>query len=619
MTNAPQPSVSVVVATYQRASRLAQTLGELLANVDGAEVVVVDDGSTDDSAAVLRRLTVEHAHLRPMSQQNAGGWLALLAGARVAAGEVVLLLDDDVVPAPGTVAGHAAHHAGTRSLVVVGYMPIPPAPPSSRSWPRDIYSWSYQRQCLAWEAHPDSVLENLWGGHLSMRRGDFLALAERIADAPRGYHRDRDLGLCAAESGLHGVFDRRLASRHLFERSPQGFAANASSSGQSLAEIRARHGGAPAVASPGTPLRALVARPRSAAAVRTVLWSAISALGALRQFRLQRLVAGRLWLVLAARGFEWRSSELQTATDPHTASGAASARANAPVAALRSTDQRPRVAVIIPCYNDGVLALEAVASIVEYEPVELVVVDDASTEIETKTALDLLRAHDVRVMAHETNSGLSAARRTGLAATAAPFVFPLDADDLLVAGALARLADRLEAEPVAAASYGDLEYFGTLSRRLEFPVGLDPYRVAYRNDYPMSCVFRRTALEEVGAWQDVGGMVGYEDWNLWMTLAERGATAVHAGRDLTVTRRRLHGPRMHGDSVRRHRLLYAELRRTHPRLFADIAEHRRRSPMSWPRRLAYPLLFGARPPLGLRTTLWALAARARRAARRDPR
>jgi glycosyltransferase involved in cell wall biosynthesis len=43
------PSVSVVVASYGRGSRLAATLGETLANVDPAEVVVVDDGSTDDT------------------------------------------------------------------------------------------------------------------------------------------------------------------------------------------------------------------------------------------------------------------------------------------------------------------------------------------------------------------------------------------------------------------------------------------------------------------------------------------------------------------------------------------------------------------------------------------
>lgn len=271
----------------------------------------------------------------------------------------------------------------------------------------------------------------------------------------------------------------------------------------------------------------------------------------------------------------------------------------------------PRIAVIIPCYNDGILAKEAVASVREDEPVEVVVVDDASTDPDTVKALDELRAEGVTVVRHEVNQRLSAARRTGLAHTTAPYVFPLDSDDLLVAGALAQLADRLDAHPEAAATWGDVAEFGDRNRQYGLPLELEGYRVTFRNDYPVCSMFRRTALEQVGAWQDVGGMVGYEDWNLWMTLAERHMVGLHAGPGVLAVRRRLHGPRMLGDSVTRHRKLYAELRRTHPQLFADRRRNFRTSALPLPKRIAYPLLFGARPPLGIRTTAWALAERVR--------
>jgi glycosyltransferase involved in cell wall biosynthesis len=295
------------------------------------------------------------------------------------------------------------------------------------------------------------------------------------------------------------------------------------------------------------------------------------------------------------------------------AGAAATVRPRAPVA--RSGAPRedaasglPRVAVIIPCFNDGTLALEAVASVEEDEPVEVVVVDDASTEPETAAALDALRERGVTVLRHEVNRGLSAARRTGLAATSAPYVFPLDSDDLLVKGALKRLADRLDAEPGAAAAYGDTQEFGTRSRLDTKPVALDAYRVAFRNRYPVCSLFRRPALVAAGAWQDVGGMVGYEDWALWMTLAERGERAVHVGPGFVAVRYRLHGPRMYGDAAARHRRLYAELRRSHPQLFAELGRHRRASPMGPVRRVTYPWLFGDRPPLGLRARLSALSA-----------
>jgi hypothetical protein len=159
----------------------------------------------------------------------------------------------------------------------------------------------------------------------------------------------------------------------------------------------------------------------------------------------------------------------------------------------------------------------------------------------------------------------------------------------------------LDARPDVAVCFGDYAEFGTHSRVRHVPARLDGYRIAYRNDYPVSSLFRRAVLAEVGGWRDVAGEVGYEDWHLWMTLVEGGHAGTHIGRGTVVLRRRLHGRRMLSDAGRRHRQLYAHLRRLHPQLFAEIRIHRRRSDVSAPLRALYPLLFGARPPLGLGT------------------
>lgn len=261
----------------------------------------------------------------------------------------------------------------------------------------------------------------------------------------------------------------------------------------------------------------------------------------------------------------------------------------------------PRVAVIVPCFNDGSLIGETLASIDEREHVELVVVDDASTDPATREVLAAIAAGGTPVMRHDVNRGLPAARMSGLRATRAPYVFPLDADDLLLSGVLSAMADRLDAEPAAAVCFGDYEEFGHVERVKRVPARLDPYRVAFRNDYPVSSLFRRAALEDAGGWRAVGFDVGYEDWQLWMTLAERGASSVHLGR--VAYRRRLHGERMLTSAGRSHRRLYAELRRGHPDLFAALAEHRRCSDLPPMQRVLYPLLFGPRPPSGLITRL----------------
>jgi glycosyltransferase involved in cell wall biosynthesis len=250
------------------------------------------------------------------------------------------------------------------------------------------------------------------------------------------------------------------------------------------------------------------------------------------------------------------------------------------------------VAVIVPCFNDGALLEQALGSIREREPVEVVVVDDASTDPATLATLDALAAGGTRVVRHEVNRHLAAARATGLRSTTAPYVYPLDADDQAVAGVLARMADLLDADPSLAAVIGDYEEFGTQALMRAVPETLDPYRVAYCNEYPVTALFRRSALERMGGWRP--GLSGYEDWDLWMSLAEAGLPVAHLGAGAAIYRRRLHGTRMLAGARANHRELYRDMRRAHPRLFADLARHRRASPMSRRRKVLYPFVYGGR-------------------------
>jgi glycosyltransferase involved in cell wall biosynthesis len=254
-----------------------------------------------------------------------------------------------------------------------------------------------------------------------------------------------------------------------------------------------------------------------------------------------------------------------------------------------------RIAVIVPCFDDGELVRDAVRSVREDEPVEIVVVDDCSTDAETLRVLDELARDGLRVERHPDNRGVAAARETGLAATSAPFVFPLDADDLAVPGALAAMAARLEADPGAAVCFGDYAEFGDSELVRAVPDRIDPYRLAYTNEYPISSLFRRSRLEAIGGWRP-NGYTGrsYEDWNLWMTLAELGERGLHLGPGRITYRRRLHGERKLQTGKRRHSELYAELRREHPRLFAELRAHRARSDLGGLRKLLYPVVYGGR-------------------------
>lgn len=254
-----------------------------------------------------------------------------------------------------------------------------------------------------------------------------------------------------------------------------------------------------------------------------------------------------------------------------------------------------RLGVIIPCFNDGPLLRQAVESVTEDEPVEIVVVDDASTDPATDALLSELSAEGVHVERHERNRGAAAARTTGLYATDAHFLFPLDADDLAVPGVLGTMADLLEARTGAVACFGDYAEFGDSEIVRAVPEKLDAFRIAFTNEYPVSAMFRRDVLEAVGGWNGNGYTGrGYEDWNLWMTLAERRDNCVHIGKGQITYRRRLHGERKLALGKRRHPELYGELRRVHPRLFADLSEHRRETELGRVRRRLYPIVYGGR-------------------------
>jgi glycosyltransferase involved in cell wall biosynthesis len=221
-----------------------------------------------------------------------------------------------------------------------------------------------------------------------------------------------------------------------------------------------------------------------------------------------------------------------------------------------------RVTVIVPCFDDGRTIESTIASVDRQdEAVELVIVDDGSTDEETCRILDRLEASGQRIL-RRPNGGLSAARMTGIEATSAPYVFPLDADDELAPGAIRRLADALDQHPDAKLAWGDIEIFDAAELLVPGVERLDAWHLTYVNDLPGTTLIRRDALVAAGGYVLPAG---YEDWDLWMTFVERGWNGVRVP-GVTLRYRRRRG-RMNEDSLGRHAGLYGDLQSRHPDLF----------------------------------------------------
>ncbi len=305
MTAAP-PTVSVVIPTYNRRDRLPRVLAPLLAEPDAHEIVVVVDGCDDGSFELLADLATSDERLRPVRIENRGMGGARMAGAELATGEVVLLIDDDIVLEAGVVSGHARRHGAAPGLVVVGAMPVAGgAQRDGRDFPRALYAREYERHTARWQEDPDSILRTLWAGHLSLRRSDLLGLEPPASrDIARGYHSDLDFGLRCRRAGLRAVFDRALRAEHLYERGPEAFVEDARSSGRSFVLVHAAHAGALGALDrdftlaglPG-PARALVRRARGERWPEVALRALVPALGGIGFYRGQRFAAGLRWRI----------------------------------------------------------------------------------------------------------------------------------------------------------------------------------------------------------------------------------------------------------------------------------------------------------------------------------
>ena len=110
-TSKSSMKISVVIRSHNEAPRLRVVLASLEDQPGLDEVVVVDDGSFDDTAKVIaeasRRLPLRGLH----HVTAAGRSVAANAGAQAASGDIVIFLDGDMIAGPGLIAAHRARHA----------------------------------------------------------------------------------------------------------------------------------------------------------------------------------------------------------------------------------------------------------------------------------------------------------------------------------------------------------------------------------------------------------------------------------------------------------------------------------------------------------------------------
>jgi glycosyltransferase involved in cell wall biosynthesis len=97
-----RPVISVVISTYNRARSLESAIASVIRQADppAYELIVVDNRSTDETAAVVRRIAAQHSNVRYVYEERQGVSYGRNAGIDAAGSDLLAFTDDDVAVAP---------------------------------------------------------------------------------------------------------------------------------------------------------------------------------------------------------------------------------------------------------------------------------------------------------------------------------------------------------------------------------------------------------------------------------------------------------------------------------------------------------------------------------------
>jgi glycosyltransferase involved in cell wall biosynthesis len=213
-----EPRVSIVMPTFNRRPRLERVLAGLsrqTASSRDFEVIVVDDGSSDDTEEWLAKNRERSYRVQAIRQANAGPARARNAGVAAAQGEILLFIDDDVEPTPELVSEHLRSHNAEADVVVIG--PLASLEHYAQPW----VAWEQAKV----EAQYEAMLRGDWECSFRQFWTGNASVAKRHVEAAGGFDptflraEDVELGRRLHERGLRFRFNPNARGLHHAERS----------------------------------------------------------------------------------------------------------------------------------------------------------------------------------------------------------------------------------------------------------------------------------------------------------------------------------------------------------------------------------------------------------------
>ncbi|MDD2307392.1 MAG: glycosyltransferase family A protein [Prolixibacteraceae bacterium] len=183
---------------------------------------------------------------------------------------------------------------------------------------------------------------------------------------------------------------------------------------------------------------------------------------------------------------------------------------------------KPEISIIIPCYNHGEYVREAIESVLKstvIEICEIIVVNDGSTDPYTIQVIQELENEGIKVI-NQQNQGLGRTRNNGIRIAKGKYILPLDADNTISPDFIENVLAVFEIYPSESIIYTDREFFGK-KKGIDHVGNFDLERMMYMNYIDACAIYRKEVWEKIGGYDENMPIMGWEDWDFWLSAAEQ--------------------------------------------------------------------------------------------------
>lgn len=236
--------ISVIIPTYNRSEILLKCLGALSRQTlpaDQFEVLVCDDGSTDQTRAIVENHSSSYA-LTYIWQQNSGPAAARNKGVRAARGEYILFINDDTILAPGALAAHLQAHRekGQQKMAVLGTFVYVPAAQRSPF----VYFLEQTDIVFAYPMMQPGQFYNyrfFWTCNLSLKRQALLDVGLFDEDFVEPMVEDTELGYRLEKLGYAVLYHPAAQAHHDHTMNIHSFIRRQEMSGRNVVKLFQKH------------------------------------------------------------------------------------------------------------------------------------------------------------------------------------------------------------------------------------------------------------------------------------------------------------------------------------------------------------------------------------------